>query len=90
MRADVAPGPDRGRWSRRRQPAPFGDELLLEDLARRVHAPHFVVRPDLTELVEQLVTKESVPFLPVLRYKESGLRNRADWERTLWKLPVSH
>ena len=28
---------------------------------------------------------ESVPFLPVLRYNESGLRKRADWERT-WEL----
>jgi hypothetical protein len=40
---------------------------------------------DLTELVEELVTKESVPFLPILRYKESGLRKRADWENT-WQL----
>jgi hypothetical protein len=40
---------------------------------------------DLPELIEELVTKESVPFLPVLRYKESGLRKRADWERT-WQL----
>ncbi|MCX6625571.1 MAG: BREX-2 system adenine-specific DNA-methyltransferase PglX, partial [Acidobacteria bacterium] len=40
---------------------------------------------DLTELVEELVTRESVPFLPILRYKESGLRKRADWERT-WEL----
>jgi hypothetical protein len=40
---------------------------------------------DLTELIEELVTKESVPFLPILRYKESGLRKRSDWERT-WEL----
>lgn len=40
---------------------------------------------DLTELVEELVTNESVPFLPILRYKESGLRKRADWEDT-WQL----
>ena len=40
---------------------------------------------DLPELVEELVTKESVPFLPILRYKESGLRKRADWEST-WQL----
>src|ERR1019366_3970519 len=40
---------------------------------------------DLPELIEELVTKESVPFLPVLRYKESGLRKRADWEST-WAL----
>jgi hypothetical protein len=40
---------------------------------------------DPKELIEELVTKESVPFLPILRYKESGLRKRADWERT-WEI----
>lgn len=40
---------------------------------------------DVTRLVTDLVIDESVPFLPVLRYKESGLRNRALWERT-WDL----
>jgi hypothetical protein len=36
-------------------------------------------------LVKDLVEAESVAFLPLLRYKESGLRNRAVWERT-WDL----
>jgi|HubBroStandDraft_1064217.scaffolds.fasta_scaffold00063_37 hypothetical protein len=36
----------------------------------------------LDALVAELVTKESVPFLSVLRYGESGLRKRADWEAT--------
>ncbi len=40
---------------------------------------------DLTALVADLVTAESVPFLPVLRYKESGQRKRAQWEAT-WEL----
>lgn len=40
---------------------------------------------DLKRLVSELVESESVPFLPVLRYKESGLRHRAVWERT-WEL----
>ena len=40
---------------------------------------------DLTDLVQELVGSESVPFLPVLRYKESGLRKRTDWEGT-WEL----
>lgn len=40
---------------------------------------------DLTELVVELVQAESVPFLPVLRYKESGLTMRAIWER-VWEL----
>jgi len=40
---------------------------------------------DLTALVTELVESEAVPFLPVLRYKASGLRKRAVWERT-WDL----
>ena len=44
-------------------------------------------RPDfaIVKLVEALVGKESVPFLPILRYKPSGLRKRKDWETT-WDL----
>lgn len=44
-------------------------------------------RPDfaIVKLVETLVVKESVPFLPGLRYKPSGLRKREDWEHT-WDL----
>ena len=37
---------------------------------------------DLTELVVELVESEAVPFLPVLRFKASGLRKRATWEET--------
>jgi hypothetical protein len=33
----------------------------------------------------KLVEAESVPLLPVLRYKDTGLRKRAEWERT-WEL----
>jgi hypothetical protein len=40
---------------------------------------------DVHALVAELIEGEAVPFLPVLRYKESGLRNRALWERT-WEL----
>ena len=40
---------------------------------------------DVQKLVEELVKGEHVPLLPVLRYKPSGLRNRAEWERT-WEL----
>jgi hypothetical protein len=40
---------------------------------------------DFPDLVQELVARESVPFLPVLRYKEPGLRKRQDWERT-WDL----
>ncbi|MGF6858479.1 BREX-2 system adenine-specific DNA-methyltransferase PglX [Paraburkholderia sp. CI3] len=37
---------------------------------------------DVGQIVAELVTSESVPFLPVLRYTESGLRKRAQWEDT--------
>ena len=40
---------------------------------------------DVQKLVEELVAAESVPLLPILRYKESGLRKRAEWEQT-WEL----
>lgn len=40
---------------------------------------------DVQKLVEELVEAESVPLLPVLRYKDTGLRKRAEWERT-WEL----
>lgn len=37
---------------------------------------------DVAVLVTELVMRESVPLLPVLRYKESGMRTRALWEKT--------
>jgi hypothetical protein len=37
------------------------------------------------EIVAQLVASESVPFLPVLRYTDTGLRKQAQWEDT-WAL----
>jgi hypothetical protein len=40
---------------------------------------------DVSDLVAELVADESVPFLPSLRYKESGLTKRRVWERT-WEL----
>jgi hypothetical protein len=40
---------------------------------------------DLDEFVIDLATPEAVPFLPVLRYTEAGLRKRAEWEH-VWKL----
>jgi hypothetical protein len=40
---------------------------------------------DLEALVAELVAKEAVPFLSVLRYAEVGLRKREQWEQT-WGL----
>jgi hypothetical protein len=40
---------------------------------------------DVQHLVADLVSSESVPFLPVLRYSETGLRKRDQWQAT-WAL----
>lgn len=40
---------------------------------------------DVAQLVAGLVTAESVPFLPALRYSDTGRRKRAQWEDT-WAL----
>ena len=40
---------------------------------------------DIASLVAALVEKESVPLLPVLRYKPAGLRKRSVWEE-VWEL----
>jgi len=37
---------------------------------------------DFSQLVAELVLSEAAPFLPVLRYSETGLRKRAQWEAT--------
>ena len=40
---------------------------------------------DVTKLVTELVEAESVPLLPILRYKPTGLAKRIEWEHT-WDL----
>jgi hypothetical protein len=40
---------------------------------------------DASALVPELVESACVPFLPVLRYRATGLRKREQWERT-WEL----
>jgi hypothetical protein len=40
---------------------------------------------DVAQLVAGLATADSVPFLPALRYSDTGLRKRAQWEDT-WAL----
>ncbi|WP_406384535.1 BREX-2 system adenine-specific DNA-methyltransferase PglX [Streptomyces sp. NBC_01618] len=42
-------------------------------------------RKELPTVVAELMTTEHVPFLSALRYKPSGLKKRADWER-VWDL----
>ena len=58
-----------------------GDHDFLQVAALYRGRPDF----DVAALVNELVESESVPFLPVLRYKPSGLRKREVWERT-WDL----
>ena len=40
---------------------------------------------DVAALIAELVEGDAVPFLPILRYKPTGLRKREIWERT-WDL----
>jgi hypothetical protein len=58
-----------------------GDAEFMQVAALYRGRPDF----DLAALVAELVEGESVPFLPILRYKPSGLRKREVWERT-WDL----
>ena len=37
---------------------------------------------EVTQIVTELVAGEAVPFLPVLRYTDTGLRKRTQWEST--------
>jgi hypothetical protein len=64
----------------------------LSDLARqdpKFHEVGSLYRDDeafdVSRLVAELVESESVPLLPVLRYKPSGVRKRSEWEQT-WDL----
>ena len=62
-------------------------DLAGRDAAFQAVAALYRGRPDFdnARLVAELVEAESVPLLPVLRYKPSGLDKRAAWERT-WEL----
>jgi hypothetical protein len=57
------------------------DPLFIEAAEVFVGAAGF----DMTTLVGQLVEKASVPFLPVLRYKATGLRKHEEWKE-VWEL----
>lgn len=66
--------------------ANLADRLQADEEFRQV-AELYRGRPDFdwTALITELVEAESVPFLAVLRYTDSGLRKRAVWDRT-WEL----
>lgn len=58
-------------------------DLAARDPELRQVAELYAARSDidLNQLVRDLVLSESIPYLPVLRYTESGLRKRKEWER---------
>ena len=64
----------------------LADRMREDDEFLQV-AELFTGRPDfdVADLVARLVADGSVPLLPVLRFKPSGLRKREAWERT-WAL----
>lgn len=57
------------------------DPLFMEAAEVFVGAAGF----DVTALIGQLVEKAAVPFLPVLRYKATGLRKHEEW-KDVWEL----
>jgi len=74
------------------QPSQLTSTSRLADAARQdadfmqvsaLYAGHADFDPG--QLVAELVASEAVPFLPVLRYTDIGLRKRAQWEDT-WTL----
>ncbi|MEG3632462.1 BREX-2 system adenine-specific DNA-methyltransferase PglX [Micromonospora palythoicola] len=71
------------------QPRPLTTVQLADELRRdpnvlavaELHAPG----QDLGKVIADLVADEHVPHLAALRYKDSGLAKRADWEQ-VWEL----
>lgn len=69
--------------------------LSVAELAGHVEKdPEFITALDLwagrkdapvTEMLVKLLADEAVPYLAAMRYKDSGLRKRAEWER-VWDL----
>ncbi|WP_433531867.1 BREX-2 system adenine-specific DNA-methyltransferase PglX [Micromonospora sp. CA-263727] len=73
-------------WGDRPMPqsvAQLADKVRHDDAFRSV-LELWVGRDDydLTKTLAKLVADEHVPYLPAHRYKPSGLRKRAQWERT--------
>jgi hypothetical protein len=71
------------------QPRPLTTAQLADELLRdpdvltvaNIYAPG----EDLDAVIAELVADEHVPYLAALRYTESGLAKRADWEQ-VWEL----
>ncbi|MET8664425.1 BREX-2 system adenine-specific DNA-methyltransferase PglX [Streptomyces tendae] len=80
---------DRDLWFQDGQPtiltrAQLTSALSLDEDFVSV-AELYAPRQELATVVADLLANEHVPFLAALRYKPTGLRKRADWER-VWDL----
>ncbi|MEH1014276.1 BREX-2 system adenine-specific DNA-methyltransferase PglX [Micromonospora sp. CPCC 206060] len=64
--------------------AQLADELRRDDDVLTV-AAFYAPGKDLGKVIADLVADEHVPHLAALRYKDSGLAKRADWEH-VWEL----
>ncbi|WP_039739486.1 BREX-2 system adenine-specific DNA-methyltransferase PglX [Saccharomonospora halophila] len=64
----------------------FRDDADMHGVASLYAADH-LGKPDLSlaQVLERVVADQHVPFLAALRFKEPGLRKRAQWER-VWQL----
>lgn len=55
------------------------------DLVEAVRLLRDAVEVDLTKELGKLLAEETVPYLAALRYKDSGMRKRVEWE-AVWEL----
>ena len=60
----------------------FRDDTDMHSVAQ-LYARDHLGKPDLTlaQVLESVVADQHVPYLAALRYQDSGLRKRAQWER---------
>jgi hypothetical protein len=80
-------------WFVNRGGAGYPHPLTIDQLANRLQLDQAVVDVaeayapghDLTEVLSDLIADEQVPYLAALRYRDSGLRKRAQWE-DVWAL----
>jgi hypothetical protein len=71
------------------QPRPLSTSQLADELRRDPDvlavAELYAPGKDLAKVIADLVADEHVPYLAALRYKDTGLAKRADWEH-VWDL----
>ncbi|MEU6628826.1 BREX-2 system adenine-specific DNA-methyltransferase PglX [Streptomyces parvus] len=93
---------DEQLWSERRNGAKHPCPRTVDQLAQSLdadaavrsvaalYANDYLGKRDsrLRDVLTAILADEHVPYAPALRYKESGLRKRADWEQ-VWRLQRS-